>query len=205
MIVSSQRMSTSLPMPDSLTVGTSNVMFSQSVKTRCDARYASDHEKPGYKSDQNCKFKLRRINSIRHYLSVEATQKLVLAFVMSRLDYCTLFSMAVPNTLSTRLQKVQNNATLLILKVPKTDHITPHLQTLHWLPVHARIQYKICSLCFNAINSSGPNYLPDLLYAPSRQLRFSADTCTLRIPSVHTKIYGQRAISHCTYSLEQSF
>ena len=33
MIVSSQRISTSLPMPDSLTVGTSNVMFSQSVKT----------------------------------------------------------------------------------------------------------------------------------------------------------------------------
>ena len=33
MSVSSQIMSTSLPMPDSLTVGTSNVMFSQSVKT----------------------------------------------------------------------------------------------------------------------------------------------------------------------------
>ena len=32
-IVSSQRMSTSLPMPDSLTVGTLNVLFSQSVKT----------------------------------------------------------------------------------------------------------------------------------------------------------------------------
>ena len=33
MIVSSQRMSTSLPMPDSYTVGTSNVMFFQSAKT----------------------------------------------------------------------------------------------------------------------------------------------------------------------------
>ena len=32
-IVSSQRMSTSLPMPDPLTVGTSNAMFFQSVKT----------------------------------------------------------------------------------------------------------------------------------------------------------------------------
>ena len=68
MIVSSQRMSTTLPMPDSITVGTSNAMFSQSVKT--------------------LGVELRRINSIRHYLSVEATQKLVLAFVMYRLDYC---------------------------------------------------------------------------------------------------------------------
>ena len=33
MIVSSQRMSTSLPMPDFLTDGTSNVVFSQPVKT----------------------------------------------------------------------------------------------------------------------------------------------------------------------------
>ena len=46
MIVSSQRMSTTLPMPDSITVGTSNAMFSQSVKT--------------------LGVELRRINSIRH-------------------------------------------------------------------------------------------------------------------------------------------
>ena len=32
-------------------------------------------------------FALQRINSIRHYLSVEATQKLVLAFVVFRIDY----------------------------------------------------------------------------------------------------------------------
>ena len=42
------------------------------------------------------------------------------------------------------------------------------------------IQYKICCLCFNAINSSGPLYLADLLkiYAPFHQLRSSADTCS---------------------------
>ena len=41
-------------------------------------------------------------------------------------------------------------------------------------------------------------YLADLLkiYAPSRQLRSSAETFTLCIPSVHTKTYGQRAFSH---------
>ena len=58
MIVSSQRRLTSFPMPDSLTVGTSNVMFSQSVKTfgvMLDA-YTSYHEKTGYKSSQNCQF-----------------------------------------------------------------------------------------------------------------------------------------------------
>ena len=133
-------------------------------------------------------FEHRCINSIRQYLSVEATQKLVSAFVMSRLDYCNSLLYGCSQYLMNRLQKVQSNAACLILKVPKTDHITPHLQTLHCLPVNARIQYKICSLCFNVINSSGPQNLANLLkiYAPSRQLRSSADSCTLCIPSIHT-------------------
>ena len=30
-----------------------------------------------------------------------------------------------------------NNAARHILRVPKTDHISPHLASLHWLPVDA--------------------------------------------------------------------
>ena len=77
-IVSSQRMSTSLPMPDSLTVGSSSVMFSQSVKTfgmTLDTRLTMKNQVINLVRTAN--FELRRINSIRNYLSVEATQKLV--------------------------------------------------------------------------------------------------------------------------------
>ena len=84
MIVSSQRMSTSLPMPDSLKIGTSNVIFSQSVETL------------DMVLDPHLTMKNQVINlvRIRHYLSVEATQKLVLAFVISTLDcsYSFLYS-----------------------------------------------------------------------------------------------------------------
>ena len=201
-------MFTSLPMPDSLTVGTSNVVFSQSVKTlgvMLDTHLTMKNRVINLVRTAN--FELRRINSIRHYLSVEATQKLVLAFVMSRLDYCNSLLYGCPQYLLSRLQKVKNSAALFILKVSKTDHITPHWQTLHWLPVNATIQYNICPPCFNVINSSGPQYFADLfkIYAPFRQLRSSADTCTLCIASVHTKGYGRRAISHSASTLEQSF
>ena len=137
MILSSQRMSTS--MPDSLTVGTSRYfkchVFSVCQNSRCDTRYASDHKNQVINLVRSANFELRRINSIRHYLSVEATQKLVFAFVISRLDLCKTVLYGWPQYLINRLQKVQNNAAHLILKVPKTDHIMPHLQTLHWLPV----------------------------------------------------------------------
>lgn len=49
----------------------------------------------------------------------------------------------------------QNNSSWIIFKVPKTVHITPHLQILPWLTVNAKIQYKECSLCFKVINFSG--------------------------------------------------
>ena len=65
-------------MPDSLTVGTSNVMFSQSVKTpgvMLDTHLTIKKQVTNLVRTAN--FELRRINSIRNYLSVEATQKLV--------------------------------------------------------------------------------------------------------------------------------
>ena len=84
LIVSSQRMSTSLPMPDPLTVGTSNAMFFQSVKTlgvMLDTHLTMKNQVINLVRTAN--FELRRINSIRHYLSVEATLNLVLAFVVT--------------------------------------------------------------------------------------------------------------------------
>ena len=125
--------------------------------------------------------KLCRINSIRHHLSVQATKTLVSAFVLSRLDFCNFLLSGCPQYLLNRLQKVRNIAARLflkaLLKAPRTDHITPHLRTLNWLPIDARIKYKLCSLCFGAITSTGPVYLSDLLkiYTSSRQLRCSAD------------------------------
>ena len=79
MIVSSQRMSTSLPMPDSFTFGTSNVKFSQSVKTLCltlDTHLTKKNQAMNLVRTAN--FELRRISSTRLYLSAEATQKIVL-------------------------------------------------------------------------------------------------------------------------------
>ena len=157
-LVSAQRMPTSLPMPDSLTIGTSNVMFSLDVTL--DTLLTIENQLINLV--RSASFELRRINSIRHSLSVIATQKLVLASVMSRLDYCNCLLYGSPQYLINRPQKVKTETKQCCpphpgrLKFSKTDHITPHLQTLHWLPLDARIQYKICSLCFNDINSSGP-------------------------------------------------
>eukprot|EP00745_Piridium_sociabile_P004237 TRINITY_DN12507_c0_g1_i3.p1 TRINITY_DN12507_c0_g1~~TRINITY_DN12507_c0_g1_i3.p1 ORF type:complete len:128 (-),score=15.14 TRINITY_DN12507_c0_g1_i3:89-472(-) len=92
---------------------------------------------------------------------------------------------------------VQNHAARLIFKRSKSEHVSALLHSLHWLPILKRVEYKISSLCFNSLASSGPQYLSDLIsiYTPSRELRSSADTRVLQIPSVRTKTYGQRSFS----------
>ena len=97
-----------------------------------------------------------------------------------------------------KLKKVQNSAARLICRAPKSDHISPVLHTLHWLPVEQRIEYKLLLLAFKSVNNDGPSYLSDLLkfYIPSRQLRSSSDTRLLRIPSFRLKSLGQRKFSY---------
>ena len=147
---------------------------------------------------QLCYLELRRIGSVRRYLSPEATKTLVTSFVLSRIDYCNSLLVGLPNSLLQQLQKIQNSAARLICHVPARENITPALYSLHWLPVSLRIQYKIATICFHIINNTAPPYLCDLLqlYSPSRELRSAADNRIFRIPSTHKKTKGDRAFSY---------
>ena len=88
------------------------------------------------------RFELCRIGFIRYYLSEQAALTLVSAFILSHLDYCNALLYGCSQYLLNRLQKLQNNAAHLILRIHKSEHISPHLRALHWLPIEARIKYK---------------------------------------------------------------
>ena len=198
MIVSSSRLISSAPLPDSLVAGDSSVQFAQSVKNlgvTLDMHLTMVPHIVNLIRSAN--LELRRISSIRHFLSTYATQTLVSAFVLSRLDYCNSLLFGCPQYLIDKLQKVQNNAARLVSRARKTDHVTPLLRQLHWLPVESRIRYKISSLCFSIVSSTGPAYLSDLLelYTPSRLLRSSSDNRIFKIPTTRTKSFGQRCFS----------
>ena len=61
------------------------------------------------------------------------------------------------------MQKVQNAAARITLRMPRTEHTTPLLRILHWLPVSNRIAYKIDSICPTSLNTAYPKYLSELL------------------------------------------
>ena len=93
---------------------------------------------------------------------------------------------------------VQNAAARSILRTPRSEHISPLLQNLYWLPVNRRTLHKVAALCHSSLSDSGPQYLSDLthVYNPARSLRSFSDTCILSTPNVKLKPYGQRSFAY---------
>ena len=75
--------------------------------------------------------------------STDSTEKLIHAFVSSRLDYCIGLLYGLSKKLISKLQRLQNTAARIVYCMPTFCHITPLLFDLHWLPMKFRIDYKI--------------------------------------------------------------
>ena len=106
-------------------------------------------------------FQLRQLWAVRRSLTIEAAHTLVHAFVNSRLDYCNSLLFNIGKGLLERLQGIQNAAARLVTGSRKYDHITPVLRSLHWLPIHQRIDFKIATLVYKCLHGLTPPYLAD--------------------------------------------
>ncbi|KAI2644828.1 putative RNA-directed DNA polymerase from transposon BS [Labeo rohita] len=150
-------------------------------------------------------FHLRNIAKLRNMLPVSDAEKLVHAFMTSRLDYCNALLGGCPASSINKLQIVQNAAARVLTRSRKYDHITPILQSLHWLPIRFCISYKIALLTYKALNGLAPAYLTSLLprYNPSRSLR-SQNSGLLVVPRIAKYTKGGRAFSHLAPKLWNS-
>jgi len=134
------------------------------------------------KTAQTCFFHLRRLRQIRRLLGGDVVCTLVLAFVLSRVDYCNAVLSGLPQSISAPLQRVLNAAARVVCGLCPRDHVTDALIGLHWLPIDARIEFKLCLLVYNALNGlrSQTCYNPSpLSTAKSPCARPTIMTCSL--------------------------
>ncbi|CAM4606685.1 unnamed protein product [Leuciscus chuanchicus] len=136
------------------------------------------------KTARSCRFALHNIRKIRPFLTEHATQLIVQALVISRLDYCNALLAGLPACATKPLQMIQNAAARLVFNEPKRAHVTPLFTSLHWLPLAARIKFKALTLAYRSITGSAPSYFHSLLrvYIPTRHLR-SVNERRLVVPS----------------------
>ncbi len=83
------------------------------------------------KTARSCRLALYNIKKIRPFLSEHATQILVQALVLSRLDYCNALLAGLPVSSIKPLQLIQSASARLIFNEPKRTHVTPLFINLH--------------------------------------------------------------------------
>ena len=137
---------------------------------------------------------LRTIGKIRRYLDSKATELLVHAFITSKLDINNALLYGLPDSLIHSLQVIQNSAARLVMKLPKTSHVTPILIQLHWLPVQFRIKFKILLFVYKSLNGLAPGYVLNMLqHKPVSSYALRSDKKHLLMePKSKTATYGDR-------------
>ncbi len=132
-------------------------------------------------------YHLKNIARIRSFVCSQDLEKLIRAFITSRVDYCNGLLIVLPKKTVRQLQLIQNAAARILNRTRNSEHITPVLRSLHWLPVTFRIE-KVLLLVYKSLNDLGRKYIADMLteYKPNKPLR-SVGSSQLEIPRVHTK------------------
>jgi len=146
---------------------------------------------------KSCYAHLYNIGRIKKFLDKQSLERVVHAFITTKLDYCNSLLCGAPTSVTNKLQRIQNIAARIITGTNSRDHITPVLKSLHWLPVHQRIKFKTLVLVYKAMNKQAPEYLNELIniHVPRRALR-SGENNLLSVPFTKSSV-----IQNCAFSV----
>ena len=193
MLVTSKRSMHLHNLPTSITIGNAQIPFKQSVKN---LGFTLDCHLTMNAHVSNiawiCYFELRCLASICTFLTSTATATHVSAFVLPRIDYCNSQLFGSTHDVTSHLQRTQNYAARVILRLTKSSSITTHIKSLHWLSVKVRSTYKIACLCYHCHSSTAPSYVADMLH------KKPTHTCITRSSSYTMPLLNRPAHSKAT-------
>ena len=141
-------------LPDSITLGSHKIPFSDSARNLgfiLDSQLSM--KKYIIKICQTAYFELKHTSSIHRFLT-EDTTKTLLPISSHGLTTATVSSWVHLILSSNLYRKFRALLQDLFSWHPITT--TPLLEKLHWLPISECIKYKVTCMCFSAINGSGP-------------------------------------------------
>ena len=132
-----------------------------------------------------------------------ATATLVSASVLSRIDYCSSLLFGSIHGVTSKKQRIQNDAARLIFCLPKSSNIATHLKSLHWLPVEVRSTYKIACLCYHCHSSTAPSYVTDMLHRKPLHTR-NTRSSSYTMPLLNRPAHSNATLSHRSFYFASS-
>ncbi len=134
---------------------------------------------------------------------IEIRKQLIHTTILSRLNFCNVIYFSIPKSQLYKLDKLLKAAVRFIFKITgkeRRNPMTPHLQKLHFLPMHLRVKFKVGLLVYKCFNNLCPKYLQNLLVAREnkhdRKIRKDDDLTWLLKPPIETYTYKCQAFRH---------
>ena len=125
--------------------------------------------------------------------------QIVQSCILSHIDYCNSLFYDLPNESIKKLQRLMNASIRFIYKIRLSDtySITSYMKQCHFLPVKARIDFKINMLVYKCINGTAPIYLQELIQPKNSLacLRIYHDNLLLQTPSLNLNNKKNRSFS----------
>ena len=106
---------------------------------------------------------LHQISKIRSKLTKEATQIVIQALVLAKLDYCNSLLLGAPDYNIHKIQRIQNFASRIVFNRSKYDDTTPLFKSLHWLPACECIVFNIAVFMYKCTHDLAPKYLQNIV------------------------------------------
>lgn len=139
---------------------------------------------------KSCFMTIRKLSSIKQFLSSNHLKSLVCTNIFSQLDYCNSLYFGINSTLVKKLQQVQNSAARLIRSKDYSMSLENIFHNCHWLRVNDRIYFKLLLIVHKCLNHKAPDSLSALL-------TFGDSDRTKKLHETKSKSkYGDRAFSH---------
>ena len=151
---------------------------------------------------KTCNFHIRNLYMIKDFVNMKNLVTLVHSLIISKMDYCNSLFIGLPNVILKKVQSVLNRAARLIFNLPPRVPTTSSLIELHWLPLKARIEFKICLITFKALKFNQLSYIREFLFFSSHEstlgLRSADDPYRLHEPrTVRERGFANRSFLHC--------
>ena len=118
---------------------------------------------------KTCNFLICNLYMIKDFVNRKILVTLVHSLIVSKVDYCNSLFIGLPNVILKMVQSVLNRAARLLFNLPPRVPTTSSLIELHWLPLKARIECKICLITFKALKFNQPSYIRELLSFSSHE------------------------------------